>query len=255
VPPAAEGIDAPDDPEARYRHTRDTQGPGDMVHVSETCEPTTPSVLTHGHTTPATGHEAQCTAPSQQALVDQGVPPRAHLVDAADSEAELLVDSREAYGSSLRGPTRPSPGWQAQVEGAYTIDQCTVDGHRQLVTCPQGTCAAMGAAQVDRQRDRAGIIVAFRTQGCTDWVARSRCTRAKDTGRRLPRPPQEPDEALQAARTWYASQEGRPRYKCRAGIEGPRSQGVRAFGLRRTRDRGVGQAPLATRRDRRRPQY
>jgi transposase len=114
-----------------------------------------------------------------------------------------------------------------------------VDGDRQVVPCPQGKCAAMGAAHVDRQRDRPGMMVAFRTQDCPDCVARSRGTRAESTGRRLHLPPQEPYEALQAARTWYASEAGRQGYTCRAGIEGTLSPGVRAFGLRRTRSRGL----------------
>jgi transposase len=233
-PPAAEGSASPYDPEARYRHKRDTQWTGSMVHVSDTCEPT-PHLLTHVHTTPATVHEAQCTAPIQQALVATDVPPRAHLVDAASIAAERLVDSREEHGIIWRGPTRPTPGGQAQVEGAYTIDQLTVDWERQVVTCPQGKCSAMWAAQVERQRTRAGIIVACRTQDCAHGSARSRCTRAESTGRRLHLPPPEPYAALQAARTWYASQEGRQRYKCRAGIDGTLSQGGRALGLRRTR--------------------
>src|SRR5499426_4527801 len=70
LPPATEGIESPYDGEARYRHKRDTQWTGYMVHVSETCEPTTPHLLTHVHTTPATVHEAQCTAPIQQALIE-----------------------------------------------------------------------------------------------------------------------------------------------------------------------------------------
>jgi transposase len=65
LPPAAEGIESPYDVEARYRHKRDTQWTGDMVHVSETCDPATPHLLTHVHTTPATVHEAQCTEPIQ----------------------------------------------------------------------------------------------------------------------------------------------------------------------------------------------
>jgi hypothetical protein len=68
LPPAAEGIESPDDTEARYRHKRDTQWTGYMVHVSETCEPTAPHLLTHVHTTTAAVHEARCTAPIQQAL-------------------------------------------------------------------------------------------------------------------------------------------------------------------------------------------
>src|ERR671922_187184 len=98
LPPAAEGIESPYDVEARYRHKHDTQWTGYMVHISETCEPTAPHLLTHVHTTLATVHEAQCTAPIQQALVDKDVPPDEHLVDAAYISAELLVKSREDHG-------------------------------------------------------------------------------------------------------------------------------------------------------------
>ena len=109
LPPAAEGIESPYDVEARYRHKRDTAWTGYMVHVSETCEPTTPHLLTHVHTAPATVHEAQCTTPIQQALVDKGVPPHEHLVDAAYISSEILVHSRDEQGIILRGPT-PQPG-------------------------------------------------------------------------------------------------------------------------------------------------
>jgi transposase len=51
--------------------------------------------------------------------------------------------------------------------------------------------------------------------------------------------PQAEFEALQAARAWYASDEGQQRYKRRAGVEGTLSQGVRAFGLRCARYRGL----------------
>src|SRR5207249_10527804 len=56
---------------------------------------------------------------------------------------------------------------------------------------------------------------------------------------RLRRPPQDQYEALQAAQTWSASEEGQQLYKRRAGVEGTLSQGVRAFGLRRTRYWGL----------------
>src|SRR5262245_55588494 len=71
LPPATEGIESPYDAEARYRHKRDTAWTGYMVHVSETCESTAPHLLTHVHTTPATVHEAQCTEPIQQALIEK----------------------------------------------------------------------------------------------------------------------------------------------------------------------------------------
>ena len=83
------------------------------------------------------------------------------------------------------------------------------------------------------------IIASFRRQDCQACPARPLCTQAQQQGRRLRLPPQEQYEALAAARAWYASEEGRQRYQCRAGVEGTLSQGVRAFGLRRTRYRGL----------------
>jgi transposase len=127
LPPAAEGIESPYDTEARYRHQRDTQWTGYMVHVSDTCEPTAPHLLTHVHTTTAAVHEAQCTAPIHQALGAKDLRPSEHLVDAAYIDAELLVSSSTEHGITLRGPARPNPNWQAKVEGAYTVADFTVD--------------------------------------------------------------------------------------------------------------------------------
>jgi IS5 family transposase len=51
-------------------------------------------------------------------------------------------------------------------------------------------------------------------------------------------------EALKAARARLATEEGRRLYARRAGIEGTISQGVRAFGLRRSRYRGLARTHL-----------
>ncbi len=150
LPPATEGIESPYDADARYRHKRDTSWTGYMVHVSETCESTAPHLLTHIHTTAATVHEAQCTNTIKQALIEKEVPPREHFVDAAYVSAELLVHSRDEQGITLRGPTRPSQGWQMQVAGAYTIEQFTVDWERQQVSCPQGKWAASWHERVEQ---------------------------------------------------------------------------------------------------------
>jgi transposase len=243
LPPATEGIESPYDADARYRHKRDTSWTGYMVHVSETCESTAPHLLTHVHTTAATVHEAQCTTPIQQALIDKELPPREHFVDAAYVSAELLVHSRDEQGITLRGPTRPSQGWQMQVAGAYTIEQFTVDWERQQVCCPQGKWATSWHERVEP--DGAPYIIAsFSRHDCQACPARPLCTQAQQQGRRLRLPPQDQYEALTAARAWYASEEGSERYKQRAGVEGTLSQGVRAFGLRRTRYWGVAKTHL-----------
>ena len=56
--------------------------------------------------------------------------------------------------------------------------------------------------------------------------------------------PREQYEALQAARQRLKTEEGKLLYNRRAGIEGTISQGVRAFGLRQTRYRGLAKTHL-----------
>jgi transposase len=238
LPPAAEAIESPYDPEARYRQKCDTQWTGYMVHISETCEPTAPHLLTHVHTTTAAVYEAQCTTPIHQALSANDLAPREHFVDGAYISADELVASQEEHGITLRGPTRPIQGWQAHTDGAYDLSQFTVDWEQRQARCPQGKVSTVWREYVDRE-GQPYTIVRFGLQDCRPCQARPLCSRTQETGRRLHLPSQERFAALQAARAWYASEEGRQRYQRRAGVEGTLSQGVRAFGLRRSRYRGL----------------
>ncbi len=244
LPKASQGIESPYDPEARYRHKRDTQWTGYMVHVSETCDPTEPFLLTHVHTTSATVHEALCTANIHQGLSEKELLPATHLVDAAYVSAELIVNSRETHGIELKGPTRQNASWQSQIEDGYTADQFIVDWDREVAYCPQGQCATSWTEQVNHKINRSGIIVTFRKEVCDPCIARERCTRAKNTGRRLHLSPQVQSAALQEARAWYESDDGKRQYSSRAGVEGTLSQGIRGFGLRRTRYRGLSKTHL-----------
>ena len=239
LPPAADNLESPYDLDARYRRTRGGfVWTGYMVHVSETCGTEDVHLLTHVHTTPATVHEAQCTEPIQQALVDKGLAPTEHFVDAAYVDAALLVSSHQDHGIDVMGPTRPNVSWQMQVEGAYSIEQFTIDWEREQVLCPQGKVSRTWTPQVDGYGNTK-ISVKFRQQDCAACPERTRCTRAKTMPRHLSFHPRAQYEALEAARARFSSETGKERYKRRAGIEGTLSQGVRAFGLRRTRYRGL----------------
>jgi transposase len=105
---------------------------------------------------------------------------------------------------------------------------------QQQVRCPQGHLSMAWGEHGGGQGSRP-IIVEFDKHTCETCPVRPSCTRAKHTGRRLRLPPQDQYEALHEAQTWSASEEGQQLYKRRAGVEGTLSQGVRAFGLRRTR--------------------
>ena len=54
MPPAAEQICSPYDPDARYSTKRDISWVGYRAHFSETCDPEAPHVITNVETTPAT---------------------------------------------------------------------------------------------------------------------------------------------------------------------------------------------------------
>jgi transposase len=129
------------------------------------------------------------------------------------------------------------------VEGAYTIDQFEVDGAQQRVRCPQGKWSAAWWEHGARTSCHP-IIVEFALEDCQACPARTVCTRAQRQGRRVRLPPRAQDEALEVARAWYRSAEGKQRYQCRAGVEGTLSQGVRGFGLRCTRSRGLAKTSL-----------
>jgi transposase len=206
LPPAAEAIESPYDPEARYRQKCDTPWTGYMVHISETCEPTAPHLLTHVHTTTAAVYEAQCTTPIHQALSAKDLAPREHFVDGAYISADELVASQEEHGITLRGPTRPIQGWQAHTDGAYDLSQFTVDWEQRQARCPQGKVSTVWREYVDRE-GQPYTIVRFGLQDCRPCPARPLCSRTQETGRSLHLPSQERFAALQAARAWYASEE------------------------------------------------
>ena len=164
-------------------------------------------------------------------------------MDAAYIDAELLVRSRQALAIDLVGPPRPNPTWQGKVESGYTIDRFEVDWEQERVRCPQGKLSSAWR----RQTDHAGtlsISVMFRKADCVACLARRLCTRADHRARHLKLQPRPEYEALKAARERLTSTEGRRLYARRAGIEGTLSQGVRAFGLRRSRYLGLAKTHL-----------
>ena len=214
-----------------------------MVHVTETCEPNEPHLLTHVHTTSAAVHEARCTDDIGQALVAKALAPRELFVDSAYVSAELLVKSREGYAIALRGPTRPNLSWQRRTEGAYGLEHFAIDWERRQVRCPAGKTSVTWSTS--NATGQPLIQARFRRRDCGACANRQLCTRAKPpNARMLHFLPQRPYEALRAAQAWYASEEGHRQYACRAGVEGTVSQGVRAFGMRRSRYRGLAKTHL-----------
>jgi hypothetical protein len=237
-PAAADKVESPYDPEARFRRRGDVSWAGYLVHLSESCEDEAAQLLTHVMTTTATVHEARCTALIHQALASKGLPPGEHLVDAAYVDAELLVRSRKELGIALIGPGRPNPIWQARVAGAFPAERFVIDWERKRARCPQGKLSSGWSERVEGT-GRPYVRIPFRQADCSTCPARALCTRNRHQARNLRLPPRAEHEALRTARGQLTTEEWRRLYARRAGIEGTISQGVRAFGLRRARYWGL----------------
>ena len=151
---------------------------------------------------------------------------------------ETVTDGEEAW---FRGDTEDYAAivldlGLPKMDGLSVLKRWRANGRRTPVLIL--TARGSWAERVDTT-DRAYIQVRFHEQDCRACDARAFYTQVTQAPRTLTLHPQAACEALQAARAWYASDEGQQRYQRRAGVEGTLSQGVRAFGLRCTRHRGL----------------
>lgn len=240
LPRAEEGIESPYDVEARFRSRRGVNWIGYAVHFSETCDDDSCHLITHVETTDATVHEAQRTEAIHQSLADKQLSPSEHFVDSAYVSAEILVNAKQQQ-IEIVGPTRQNASWQSKTEGAYDEAQFDIDWKKETVTCPEGKHSNSWKTRV-QESGRTYVQVRFSQQDCRTCAAKELCTRGVQ--RSLAFLPQEKYEALEQARATHSSSEGKERYKRRAGIEGTLSQGVRSFGLRRSRYRGLAKTHL-----------
>lgn len=243
LPPATEQIETPYEPEARYAVKRGHGWTGYKVHLTETCDDDRPHLLTQVTTTIAPAADIAQLGSIQAALAGQDLRPAQQLVDAGYVRGQNLVTSRDDYGIDLVGPVTTDHQWQAQTEGGFDLTQFTIDWTAHLVTCPQGQ-QSVRWCQTTTARERTMIHVDFAAVDCMACPVRARCTRAPTAPRSLTLQPQAEHEAIQAARQRQQTVAFQQEYAHRAGIEGTISQGVRAFGLRRARYRGMRKVQL-----------
>src|SRR5215813_5029782 len=118
-----------------------------------------------------------------------------------------------------------------------------VDCDREKVICPAGRESSSWKPMVDR-RGNDVIHVQFARSDCSVCPHLSQCTSVKGRRRTVNFKPRELYEALQQTRLRENAEEFKEEYRNRAGIEGTISQGVRAFGLRRSRYMGKSKTRL-----------
>jgi transposase len=106
LPAAADQIESPYEPEARYGAKRELHWVGYKVHLTETCDTAFPHLLTHVETTVAPASDIHQLSAIHERLAQTQLLPAQHLVDAGYVRARNLVDAREHYQVDVVGPTR-----------------------------------------------------------------------------------------------------------------------------------------------------
>ena len=242
LPKASEKPVSPYDPEARHGTKRGMQWQGYKLHLTETCDDDRARLITMVTTSAAPSQDVTHTAPTQEALKRKGLAPKYHLVDGGYVDGGLLVESQER-GIELVGPLRRNSSWQAKTEGAFDLECFSVDWDGKRVSCPRGKLSTSWGSGFDRY-SRPIITVAFNRKDCRGCEVRDRCTRSKAQPRLLKLPVREVYEAQQEMRERALKPQAKALMDARAGVEAAFSQGARAFGLRRSRYRGMAKTQL-----------
>jgi transposase len=243
LPPVGERLQSPYDPEMHYSKKRQMEWSGYKVHVTETCDDDAAHLITHVKTCPAMEQDMTSTATIHASLAAKGLLPAEHFVDSAYVDAELLVSSRRDHDISLEGPVRGVSSWSSRVGQGYDLSHFVIDWEHQRVTCPQGKLSVTWRAGRDDKGDPR-VNARFSRSDCGACPTRTLCTPSKDARRAIYFHPREQYEALRAARERMLDPAWRERYHVRAGVEGTLSQGVRAFGMRRSRYIGLAKTAL-----------
>ena len=243
LPPVAERMQSPHDPEAHFSMKRQLAWVGYKVHVTESCDDDAAHLITHVTTCPAMQPDMTSTAGIHEGLAAKGLLPAEHFVDSAYVDAGLLASSQRDYGVSLEGPVRGTSSRPARDGQGYDLPHFAIDWEHEQVTCPQGkTSVSWRYERVGDGETR--ICAQFSRTDCKPCAARALCTPKTAARRAVHFHLREEYEALNAARARMNDPAWQERYHRRAGVEGTLSQGVRAFGMRRSRYIGLAKTGL-----------
>lgn len=121
--------------------------------------------------------------------------------------------------------------WQAQAGEGFAAADFEMAWLAQKATCPQGQSSQSWSVTEEKGQPR--VVIKFSQKTCRVCPVEQQCTRAKRRTVHLRADAQY--EALRTARLRDSQSDSQVLYDQRAGIEGSVSQGIRAFGLRRSR--------------------
>jgi transposase len=243
IPPGAELIVTPHDPEARFSQHGEHTWEGYAVHWTESCDDDLPHLITDAQAVPATTPDVKVLPEIHAKLAQRQLLPAEHLVDQGYMAGHSLIKSRADYGIDLIGRMPAESSWQARQATGLTIDQFRVDWVRQQAVCPQGQTSRYWSAH-HNEYGQPVVDIQFAKATCAACPLRQRCTHATSTGRVLKVSIYH--DAILAARQRQRTLQFRQTYARRSGIEGTVSQTVHNHGARRTRYIGLAKTQVQT---------
>ncbi|MET7593417.1 transposase, partial [Streptomyces sp. NPDC005444] len=225
LPPVHHRLCSPYDTDARYGIKRGSGWTGYKVHLTETCEPDAPHVITQVATTDAVVADTEMTEPVHQTLAERELLPNVHVVDAGYTTAALFLAATE-QGMELLGPAPHDSSLQSRQNQGFPAPISPSTGKPRAPSAPADTAVSSGGN---------------RNTTATAPVLQALCTKPPSgrRGRGITFLPRERYEALEAVRRVQDTAEWKARYAIRAGVEGTISQAVRVTALRRTRYRDM----------------
>ncbi len=217
---------------------------GYKVHLTETCDEDRPHLITHVAPTPATTADEKLVEPIHDDLKQAQLLPSQHLLDSGYVTSQTLARS-EKEGIEVIGPTRADCKWQASVSKGFESRHFAIDWEAKQATCPEGHTSHSWTPTIDNQKNEI-IKIRFSTKDCQACPSQTPCTHSQS---RVPRRllsirPRAQYEARHSARERQTTQTFNKQYAARSGIEATISQGVRAFGMRRSRSIGLAKTSL-----------
>jgi transposase len=178
LPPTAERVQSPYDPEAHFSMKRQLRWTGYKVHVTETSDDDMAQVITDVATCPSMRPDMTGTAGIHGRLAAKDLLPAEHFADPGYVDAGLLVSSRREHGLSLEGPVPGVSSRQMRDGRGYSSPHFRIDWDRRQVTCPQGkTSVYWRTLRLPDGSPR--IQVQFSRSDCGACAARVACASAK----------------------------------------------------------------------------
>ncbi|MDF4249769.1 IS1182 family transposase [Streptomyces sp. WMMB303] len=243
-PPGALRPVTPYDTDARTSIKRDTAWDGYKVHLTETCEPDTPNLITNVATTVATVSDRSMAETIHTQLTARDCTPGEHWVDAGYPTGATLISARDEHGIALHGPLQADNSAQSSTDSGFGQDAFIIDWGSKQATCPGGKTSINWSERLS-QTGQPVLRVRFSVLDCRPCPVRRECINSPSgKSRELRLRHHDEHHALQTARAEQKSDEWKERYKVRAGVEGTIAQGVQRCGLRRSRYRGLTKTSL-----------